>query len=353
MTLSTIFLVIAAIVLVLGVIFFIKHFNQRRREEALSDLLITVGIEMMISSFGMLDDKLFSYLNHVEVETNYVQLGVGLVLFLLGVAFYFYVKNRLYILNINGYFDKRIEQHHQDLNLSSFEFKEREIDFTRLFRKGINDTVSKEIQEIISEKMSVFKVESKDKSRAYTGIAPIPFIFLSGKLFERENIDKYFEYDKFNQTYYALTPCRKKRKTYPTLETITPINPNNYAEEIVIAISLTQQILDADLNQFSCPIIHLAVSQPNDNIIKYTDQLETYTQTIYQLLINIPNDFSSLKKVHLVYSGQSCLAFEVGKLMNDQQMVEITSYHYMRQNNLSYPWGIVLNGNRKGTYIEI
>ncbi|KRF46334.1 hypothetical protein ASG98_17310 [Bacillus sp. Soil531] len=353
MTLSTLFLIIAAIVLVVGVIFTIKHFNQRRREEALSDLLITVGIEMMISSFGMLDDKIFAYLNHTEVENNYVQLGVGAVLFLSGVAFYFYVKNRLYILNINGYYDKRIEQHHQDLNLSSFEFKEREIDFIRLFRKGINDTVFGEIQEIISEKMSVFKAESRDKSRAYTGIAPIPFIFLSGKLFERENIDKYFEYDKFNQTYYALTPCRKKRKPYPILEPTTPINSDNSTEEIVIAISLTQQILDTDLNQFLCPIIHLAVSQPNDNIIKYTDQLETYTQTIYNLLINIRNDFSSLKKVHLVYSGQSCLVFEVGKLIDDQRMVEITNYHYKQQNNPSYPWGIVLNGDRKGTYIEV
>ncbi|PAK38588.1 hypothetical protein, partial [Priestia megaterium] len=81
MTLSTLFLIIAAIVLVVGVIFIIKHFNQRRREEALSDLLITVGIEMMISSFGMFDDKIFAYLNHTEVENNYVQLGVGAVLF--------------------------------------------------------------------------------------------------------------------------------------------------------------------------------------------------------------------------------------------------------------------------------
>ncbi|WP_141235344.1 SAVED domain-containing protein, partial [Priestia megaterium] len=57
--------------------------------------------------------------------------------------------------------------------------------------------------------------------------------------------------------------------------------------------------------------------------------------------------------VHLVYSGQSCLAFEVGKLMDNQRMVEIINYHYKQQNNPSYPWGIVLNGDRKGTYIEI
>lgn len=355
MTLSTLLFVIATIVLIFGAIFTIRHFTQKRREEALSDILITVGLQLIISSFGTFDDKVFAYISDSEVETNYLQLGSGIFLLAVGIGFYFYVKKRLYILNINGYFDKRIEQHHQDLNLSSFEFKEREIDFIRIFRKGIGSNACNEILEEISGKISTFKAESKDKSRAYTGIAPIPFIFIAGKLFEREKVDKYFEYDKLNQTYYSLTISRKKRKPYPPLEQMTPLNsiPSVSVEEIVVAVSVTQKISDTHLSQFSYPIIHLSVNQPTDNMIKYTDQLESYTRIVYEILLTISNHFQNLKRIHLVYSGQSCLAFEVGKLIDDQRMVEVINYQYSIQNNPLYPWGIVLNGNRKGTYIEV
>lgn len=354
MTLSTFLSIIVILVFICGFIFAIKHFSQQQREEALSDILITTGIELIITSFGTFDDKLLAFLSNSQTQTNYVQLVIGILLLAVGIIFYFYIKNRLYILNINGYFDKRIEQHHNDLNLSSFEFKEREIDFIRLFRKGINSQVAQDIQEEINEKITTFKTESKDKSRAYTGIAPIPFIFVAGKLFARENIDRYFEYDKFNQSYYSLATCRKKRKPYSTLEQVTSMDSTSdvTTEEIVVAISVTQQITAPQLIQFSSPIIHVSIKQPGDNAIKYKDQLDAYTKTIYEILLSLPNHFHNLKRIHLLYSGQSCLAFEVGKLIDDNRMVEIINYQYVQNNQPKYPWGIVLNGERKGTYIE-
>jgi hypothetical protein len=355
LTLSTVFIFIAILVFIIGVIFAIRHFLQRQREEALSDILIMSGLELIITSFGTFDDKLFAFLRNTDAQNNYVQLVVGIILLSAGIGFLFYIKNRLYILNINGYFDRRIEQHHHDLNLSTFEFKEREIDFKRLFRKSMDNNLVMEIQEEISEKISAFKNESKDKSRAYTGIAPIPFIFFAGKLFTREKIDRYFEYDKFNSTYYSLTLCKSKRKPYTPLQLKTPINldaESVQSEEVVLAVSVSQSILDSHLTQFTCPIIHMSINEPTDNAIRYTDQLESYTKALYDTLIDIPSHFPNIKRIHLLYSGQSCLAFETGKLIDDQRMVEIINYHYVQTDTPKYPWGIILNGEQKGTLIK-
>lgn len=354
MSITLIFWVISILILVIGIFSVLRRFNKNQKEEVISDVLIAGGLQLILASFGNFDDKFFAFLSGTQSTTNYIQLTVGFTLLVGGILFFFYVKNKIYILNINGYFDKRIEQHHHDLGLNDFQFKEREIDFIHLFKKEMNEAVAVDILELIKNKTASFIEESKDKNRAYTGIAPIPFIFSAGKFFSREKIDKYFEYNKFNQTYYELKPSKKRKMPYPLLQTITPMSTvsDDFSENVVLAISLTQKIEEVDLLQFSYPIIHLSIPNPTDNAIKYSDQLKNYTLEIYSVLINIKKYFPRVKRVHIVYSGQSCLPFEVGKLLDDQRMIEVVSYQYTAQNIPRYSWGIIINGANKGTYIK-
>lgn len=122
-------------------------------------------------------------------------------------------------------------------------------------------------------------------------------------------------------------------------------------EELVIAISLTTQISDTDMVQFTCPQINLALKTPKDYTIKYIDQLNQYAFTIYNLLNEAQTTFPNLKKIHLVYSGQSCLAFEVGKRIEDRRWAEIINYHYERTTIKKYPWGIIINGTKAGQFV--
>lgn len=354
MNLSSLLLTVFVLVLLGGIIAVIRHLSRKQKEEAFSDILIAGGFELIITSFGTFDDKLFAFLSGTQSNTNYVQLGVGLILLFGGIFFFFYVKNKLYILNINGYFDKRVEQHHQDLGLNAFQFKERDIDIIRIFQKGIDVEVAQDIQEELKNKIPTFITESQDKSRAYTGIAPIPFIFVAGKMFAREKIDKYFEYNKFEQAYYELSFTKKRRKPYDPLNPVIALSsiPVNSTEDVVLAISISQQIPNADLAQFSYPVVHLAIPNPTDNAIKYLNQLKEYSTSVYDNLIAIGNHFPNVKRIHLTYAGQSCLAFEVGQLLDDLRNKEVIAYWYDTQNTPRYPWGIVINGQRKGTYIE-
>jgi hypothetical protein len=349
------FSIIVVVILIGGLIFMFRHWQNHQREEVVSDILITTGLQLIFTSFGTLDDKLFAFLSNKEVVNNYVQLGTGFVLLVGGIYLYRHIKNKLYILNINGMFhERRIENHHQDLGMNQFQFKEKEVDFVRVLKKGISPDVVLDIQEEMSHKIESFKLESKDKKRGYTGIAPIPFIMMAGKMFERQRMDEYFEFDKFTETYYQLAN-KFFRTKYPKLSKRTqdPYSQFNVitCEEIAIAVSLTSQITDEQLSQFSCPHIHLSVPEPTDNLIKYKEQLKEYVETTYQLILVVHQKLPKLKTIHFLFSGQSCFAFEMGKLIDDNRMQTIINYTYKASERPKYPWGIVLNGDQKGTYV--
>lgn len=120
----------------------------------------------------------------------------------------------MYILNINGmFYERKIENHHKDVGMNQFQFKEKEIDFIRQFKQGVNEDISNDIIDEIDQKVNIFKMQSKDKKRGYTGVASIPFVMIAGKCFEREHMDEYFEYNKIEQTYYQFQK-KSFRKSY-------------------------------------------------------------------------------------------------------------------------------------------
>ncbi|MEK4581732.1 hypothetical protein [Bacillus sp. FSL R12-0074] len=115
----------------LGIIFIfgawksIRAFFDQKKDQSISYLIITVGINLIIASFGgKLIDKVLSYYTAVSVnaskeevlknidkvsDLNIPQLATGSILLILGIYLLYRSNQKSYILNINGYFDKRIE----------------------------------------------------------------------------------------------------------------------------------------------------------------------------------------------------------------------------------------------------
>ncbi|GAB6152795.1 hypothetical protein JCM17380_15450 [Desulfosporosinus burensis] len=349
--------------------FVIRIFLESKKEAVISSILFTAGLELTISSFGTMQDKILPAIALISknmtsqdtttiiseaTQTNYNQLITGLILLGLGIALTYYSRKKLYILNIMGYEEKRIENYSKDLGLSAFDFKERDIDFIRMFKTGITAISSKDIIEDIKQKVEGLK-HSKIFQRGYTGIAPIPFIVIAGTFLGKEKIDEYFEYDKIDtETYYKLT--ENKRKKYPILRFQSiPNNIDLLATEAVLAIEITTEIPESDLVQFNnLGIFRLSIDHPKDNTIRFKNQLNHYTNTIFNTLEKqIKQTLPKLKRIHLVYSGQSCLALEIGKRLDNTRICEIISYHYTTHTDVRYPWGIVLNGDNKGKFIDV
>lgn len=364
-------IIVAVVMFVVGVIFLITGFinlRKRKKEEGFADILSAIGVMLISNSSPANIDKIILLIaslkgcdnvDEFSISFNYYYFFIGLVLVLISEFLKQYSKKRIYVLNINGYVYKRLENYFKSLKMNNFEFKEREIDFVKIYKKMFAPTLNKEvfecIKEDIQEKITAFKNESKEVKRGYTGIAPIPFIMYAGTFLQREVIDEYYEFDKKEtETYYKLT--KNKKADTPKIKLYTDITSlNKLNSEMVLAISLTQKISDEDLSQFSnLDKVRIGIDSPKDNTIKSKEQLNEYKNFIIETIENISKENSNLKRIHLIYSGQSCLPLEIGKSsIDDTRLVEIISYQYERQNDIKYPWGIIINGSNKGELINV
>lgn len=366
---------IISAVIIIGAILFFRNMANQKKEQGIANVLFTTGISLIVSAFGTFFSQVIqaytmfqsqSVRDSLKIqqsfsEVNYPSLIIGLILTGTGVFFTRYINKKMFILNVNGYYDRRIEGHHKELSLSTFEFKEREVDFVRLFQTNkMNKKLVETIGGFIEEKVKSFKEESKHFQRGYTGIAPIPFIALAGTHLKREKIDNFFEFDKINtQSYYSLNQEKAKRfwgksADYPELKLITNISMlDDQKKEAVIAISVTQNILDADLQQFDqAEIVKLSLDNPCDNAIQFQAQLMDYRKQIVDTIYAIRTRMQNLELIHIVYSGQSCLALEIGKSMEDYRMPSVVIYQFNSQESKKYPWGIKINGTNTGSFIQ-
>lgn len=130
-----IFLIIAAVIAVIGAFFVIRQFSNQNKEQGVAAVLVTTGLSLIVGSFGSVWDKIIQiiailknsqttkdsiYITKEMSEANILQLIVGVVLLVVGIYFWQYVKNKIYILNINAYQDKRIEGNNHDGTVKNF-----------------------------------------------------------------------------------------------------------------------------------------------------------------------------------------------------------------------------------------
>lgn len=354
---------ITLLVVFIGLIFSLKKIINN---EDPSTLFFTTGIGFALDSFGgnFLSNLNFAFSNIKNWKTNFrlnlsfsqsnfssTELCTGIFFVVIGVLFVLYTKKRLFILNINGYSETKVEDHYKSLKLSQFSFKEKEIDIINDIKVKMTNDEADRIIKRITRKVDSFKEESKDNKRAYTGIAQIPFIVYAGTLLRKVNFDRFFEFDKMQtHTYRELSD----KCEYEKLENNTDFSKfDKEITDILVAISTTKQITNEKLSHFkSNNIVQLALKEPKDNAIQSKQQLVDYKNKIIDVLNDLQVRFPKLEKFHLFISSQSCLPFEIGKVIEDYRNAETIVYHFDMQSEEKYPWGIVINGKNKGKFVD-
>lgn len=369
MDMKVIIIIALLLIICIGGYVSYKQFKKNKKENSFATVLFSNGMLLIVSSSSSFFDKVLvgvgvivQYDNAVSLagEFNKFYFGLGCALILLSVALHLYSRKKLYVLNINGYSNMRVESYIPTIKVQNSDFKEREIDFINIYQHLFS--VKKDIDSFecikaeIRDKVTAFRNETSKITIGYTGIAPIPFIVYAGTFLNRVKIDEYYEYDKIKtKTYYTLK-YKKILSKYPELKDCT--NFSNFDEnksEIVVAVSLTRRITDSQLNQFidRANVIKIEVDNPNDNIIKYKQQLDDYVNFIMDKFEQLTREYPNTTKIHFVYSGQSCLAFEIGKRCVDSTRIpQVISYQFENQNQIKYPWGMVINGSHKGDLVR-
>lgn len=347
--------IIASVIVAAGIFTLFKT-RKQQLEVGFALNVITTGLALIVESFGTFTDKVFALLAGETSSNNLVQLAAGFILVCIGFWMLSYIKNKLTILNLLGFKERRIEEHRQDLGFNQFEFKEREIDLSYYAKKEMNYERFEDATELIDVKMESFYAENKEVNKGYTGTAPTPLTMYAGHRYKGGPTTEFFEYHKFDNKYHKLKKTNRLyffKKQYPQLTLKQPLSDMNIdgAEEIVLGVSVTMSILPSQIKQFNAPFVHLSIPEPKQNAIVYEEQLYEYVQIVFNTIVEL-GKVQSIKKVHLVISSQSCLVFELGKLLTTETyMKEVINYHYVNDSSPQYPWGISFN--HQGTrYIE-
>ena len=359
-------IIFSVIIFLIGIVLLIAKTLNNKSEEGMLSLMFTTGISLIVSSSPDFWSNIVAIVALIKnqpnianssIEFNIVTFIVGIILVVISFLTYLKQKNKLCILNINGYKKYSVESY-MDSKKIMYYYKEREINFidiyNKIFKKNKDNDSCECILNQLEENVKAFRNESNGLKRGYTGIAPIPFIVYAGTFLDRLKIDKYLEYNKNLSNYYESDT--KTKIDYPKLELESNINELDVSiKEVTLVISLTQRIQNNDIKQFisKSNIVRLGVKNNKDNVINSVSQLKDYVNTIFDTIILVTNKLENITRINLILSSQSCLALEIGKrCVDDTRLPQIVSYQYENQNKVKYPWGIIVNGSMKKKLVK-
>ncbi len=356
---NSIILILMLIVFALVTIF---DYIAGRKEQSISDSLISAGITIILSTVSgcteliiLLVIEHLGYSLNVESPNYIVCYITGVLLIVLGIVLKFSFKNRTFILNMFGMFcQKEISNPKaiSDLKLSEHKIIEHVVDLSSFFNnfKNQESVMNKAVCQHIKKSAEIFSSKAYDqKSTCFTGMAPIPYTIYMGTYLEKANIDRYFEYNAQDEGHYYELKKSKRRK-WGDLKKEYQEKINSNAEEILIAISISHKISDIDLAQFNMDKVKIYLLEPKDNVIKYKEQLKEYKNVIYDCIVNdVMKAYPNLKTIHIAAAIPSCLSIEIGKSigLRTNRICDIIVHHYVKFQTPPYVWGLQVNGEQK------
>jgi hypothetical protein len=331
--------------------------------------IIEAGIALVLAGIPSVLETLISFVGsamNVPIETVserylYVCMTAGSILIIFGVVILIKMKEHIFILNMLGINKREISDKKalKELKLADYKVKEQLLDFIPVFVDGqkMDDRANRIITEQIEAETKRFSDRTNNEKSCFTGMAPIPYTVFAGTFLGKTNLCRYFEFNRLKgEVYYELKKKKFWNPKWDKLKEVTITETDVDATDVVLAISVSHMVQDADLVSFNGKdIIRLQVDLPADNIIRYTEQLLEYKQVINEYLdAKIKQRYNKLKRVHIVASIPSCMSLEIGKSigMGLNRMPEIIVYHYISSSEKKYPYGIFVSGDKKGKLMK-
>ncbi|MCX0361616.1 SAVED domain-containing protein [Clostridium perfringens] len=358
-----ILILICLIILIFKISKLIKYLKDKNGKKNLPEILITLGISTMAVGYVGGFDKVLLIIALLLKRTDLDKIAnfnpiiffSGIIILIIGIVTYYFRTDYMCILNINAYSKLNLDKDNSIFKGKKVE--EKEIDIVDIylnrFKPDYNSEYMKDILRIVKNDVLAFKFESKGRKCGYTGIAPVPIVMYAGSFLDRIKIDEYIEFDnKCTKEHYLLNDNSEKYQKLKLFSDLNSISKN--FEEVVLAISITNSIEDNQLIQFgNIPKIHLKIDKVGDNAIKSKKQLIEYVNLIIEYAEKISRLFPNLKRINLVCSAQSCLALEIGRMCPEGTRIsEIVCYQFEIKDTIKYPWGIVINGDNSGDFIN-
>lgn len=331
-------------------------FGNKDEEKNSADKLIAAAVEVILASLPSFSDEFLQFLyDWLQIQKTVGEEGfsprwlmaIGLLLLVVG----FILKGidaaaGCVILNMPGTIHHtKADGMLKALKCQNCDEIETNTANCQTAMQRLSQTRANAIIADIETQMERFNREAKSK-RCFTGMAPIPFIIYAGTKHRNSDIRYYLEFNKATQQYTKLNNDKKfpalQRSVIYTVETT----------EIVVAVSTTAIINEANTSQFKLPVFSLSLAKPKDNAIFSKKQLNAYINETVTFISEVCKKNSQVKRVHLLLATQACFAYAFGKslVLMQNRVPQIVSYHYIVP---SYKVGITINGSSAGQIVKV
>lgn len=231
------------------------------------------------------------------------------------------------------------------------------VDQSDLFRNGrLNDPLEATTRQIsilksIEEEMQ----KSPDTLLGYYGIAHIPLVFLAGYQLNKRRKVYLFDHNREKDEWL----CLEDDGEFPEIQLEGMPSQLNYSDnDVVLKMSISYPVIDKDIAEIiprTSNFIHLFLSRPKIDSVRYKNQLEQYASCFRDALDLIHNNLPNVKRIHLFYAGPVPLAFKCGQLISPTIHPKVLIYNYYYQDTPRYKWGlpVPLNSNDSNFLIKL
>ena len=180
--------------------------------------------------------------------------------------------------------------------------------------------------------------DRRDISWVYGGLAPVPFTFLTGVLFDDETSVHILDWDRHASRWRELGDADDgKRFAVTGLD-----NVGEDASEVALAVSVSYRVdLDGVRTKIGeIPIVSMDLADGSPDCHWSEEKQCALGEQFLRTAVILGN--RAVKRIHLFLAAQNSVVFRFGKLYDKRNLPEVVVYQYQRAATSNFPWGVLM-----------
>lgn len=228
-----------------------------------------------------------------------------------------------------------------------YSVKKTDLDLTRY-------SYPKDLPQAISEQDLILKkFISKKGELSYYGIAHTPLIFRAGYIFGDQRKICLFHRKRSNDAVFEEWDTSPHINMWETsFKEVKEENKSCKSKELIVAISTSLEIKDADIETLSNKKYHIIKFQTqtlNFDLIGNYDQAEILRKQILTKIRELVKQYD-IRCIHMLISSSVAFTFFLGTAFSFQHDPDIIVYHY---ENGKYTWGLDMKKSGTNAVISL
>jgi len=207
-----------------------------------------------------------------------------------------------------------------------------------------DDGKALEPEPAISEIETAYRVVQQNKKSmnaatlkvVYGGLAPVPFTFLTGVLFDDEGEITTYDWDRTVDDWRDLSEDDDGAEF-----TVHGLAEEIVGTEAVVAISYSYPVSDdAISNSFAMPVVRLTL----DGLSSDSHWSQAKQSRLAQQFFEVVKQLSAkgIKHIHLVLAAPNSVVFTFGRRYDKRNLPAVSVYQFEGGDVPTYPWSIAM-----------